>query len=173
MGRVKWRNAAIFALLVVVACNIVSSYQTTAGALTALRFAVGFLGQGTAFTLAIGSTGWTNGAQGGGFNLRYDADVITLTDVVIAGAWNFGSTASPGPAPSAPDANGFVSVNGIVFNACPALANGDHSIGTLSFLAAGPSGTPIEFSEYAANPFTGQGSRQALQRSKRSGLPRA
>ncbi|MSR09577.1 MAG: MFS transporter [Gammaproteobacteria bacterium] len=54
MGRVKWRNAAIFALLVVVAGNIVSSYQTTAGALTALRFAIGFLGQGTAFTLAIG-----------------------------------------------------------------------------------------------------------------------
>ncbi len=54
MGRVKWRNAAIFALLVVVAGNIISSYQTTAGALTALRFAVGFLGQGTAFTLAIG-----------------------------------------------------------------------------------------------------------------------
>jgi len=54
MGRVKWRNAAIFALLVVVAGNVVSSYQTTAGALTALRFAVGFLGQGTAFTLAIG-----------------------------------------------------------------------------------------------------------------------
>jgi len=53
MGRVKWRNAAIFALLVVVAGNVVSSYQTTAGALTALRFAVGFLGQGTAFTLAI------------------------------------------------------------------------------------------------------------------------
>jgi predicted MFS family arabinose efflux permease len=54
MGRVKWRNAAIFALLVVVAGNIVSSYQTTVGALTALRFAVGFLGQGTAFNLAIG-----------------------------------------------------------------------------------------------------------------------
>ena len=54
MGRVRWRTAAIFALLVVVAGNVVSSYQTTAGALTALRFAVGFLGQGTAFTLAIG-----------------------------------------------------------------------------------------------------------------------
>ncbi len=54
MGRVRWRTAAIFALLVVIAGNVVSSYQTTAGALTALRFAVGFLGQGTAFTLAIG-----------------------------------------------------------------------------------------------------------------------
>ena len=54
MGRVKWRTAAIFALLVVVAGNVVSSYQTTAGALTALRFAVGFLGEGTAFTLGIG-----------------------------------------------------------------------------------------------------------------------
>jgi len=54
MGRVSWRSAAIAAILVVVAGNIVSSYQTSAGTLTALRFAVGFLGQGTAFTLAIG-----------------------------------------------------------------------------------------------------------------------
>jgi predicted MFS family arabinose efflux permease len=54
MGRVRWRTAAAAAILVVVAGNIVSSYQTSAGALTALRFAVGFLGQGTAFTLAIG-----------------------------------------------------------------------------------------------------------------------
>jgi predicted MFS family arabinose efflux permease len=54
MGRVRWRTAAIVALLIVIAGNIVSSYQTTAGALTVLRFAVGFLGQGTAFTLAIG-----------------------------------------------------------------------------------------------------------------------
>jgi hypothetical protein len=30
------------------------SYQTSADALTGLRFAVGFLGEGTAFTLAIG-----------------------------------------------------------------------------------------------------------------------
>jgi hypothetical protein len=54
MGRVRWRTAAIIAIIVVVAGNIVSSYQTSAGALTALRFAVGFFGQGTAFTLAIG-----------------------------------------------------------------------------------------------------------------------
>ena len=54
MGRIKWRTAAILAIVVVIAGNVVSSYQTTAGALTALRFAVGFLGEGTAFTLAIG-----------------------------------------------------------------------------------------------------------------------
>jgi predicted MFS family arabinose efflux permease len=53
MGRVRWRTVAIFALLVVVAGNVVSSYQTTAGTLTALRFAVGFFGQGTAFALAM------------------------------------------------------------------------------------------------------------------------
>lgn len=53
MGRVRWRTAAIFALLVVIAGNVVSSYQTTAGALTGLRFAVGFFGQGTAFALAM------------------------------------------------------------------------------------------------------------------------
>lgn len=53
MGRVRWRTAAVVALLVVIAGNAVSSYQTSAGALTALRFAVGFLGQGTAFALAM------------------------------------------------------------------------------------------------------------------------
>jgi len=54
MARVRWRTAAILAILVVIAGNIISSYQTSAGALTTLRFVVGFLGQGTAFTLAIG-----------------------------------------------------------------------------------------------------------------------
>lgn len=53
MGRIKWRTAAILALLVVIAGNIASSYQTSTEALTALRFAVGFLGEGTAFTLGI------------------------------------------------------------------------------------------------------------------------
>lgn len=54
MGRVKWSTAAVFAILVVAAGNVLSSYQASAGALTALRFLVGFLGQGVAFTLAIG-----------------------------------------------------------------------------------------------------------------------
>jgi predicted MFS family arabinose efflux permease len=54
MGRVRWRTAAVVALLVVIAGNAVSSYQTSVGALTALRFLVGFFGQGTAFALAIG-----------------------------------------------------------------------------------------------------------------------
>ncbi|MBN8281178.1 MAG: hypothetical protein J0M16_11255, partial [Gammaproteobacteria bacterium] len=53
MGRVRWRTAAIVALLIVIVGNVVSSWQTSLGALTALRFAVGFLGQGTAFALAI------------------------------------------------------------------------------------------------------------------------
>lgn len=53
MGRVRWRTAAIVALVIVIAGNVVSSWQTSLGALTALRFAVGFLGQGTAFALAI------------------------------------------------------------------------------------------------------------------------
>ncbi len=59
MWRVHWRTAAIFAIVVVVAGNVLSSYQTTEGALTAIRFGVGFLGQGTAFVLAIGIIGST------------------------------------------------------------------------------------------------------------------
>lgn len=53
MPRVRWRTAAIAALLVVVIGNVVSASLTSAGTLAALRFAVGFLGEGTAFALAI------------------------------------------------------------------------------------------------------------------------
>lgn len=53
MPRVRWRTAAIAALLVVIAGNLVSASLASAGALTGLRFVVGFLGEGTAFALAI------------------------------------------------------------------------------------------------------------------------
>ncbi|MCB1597940.1 MAG: hypothetical protein KDI87_09525, partial [Gammaproteobacteria bacterium] len=53
MPRVKWRTAAIVAILVVIAGNVVSSYLDSTAALAALRFAVGFFGEGTAFALAI------------------------------------------------------------------------------------------------------------------------
>ena len=53
MRRVKWRSAAIFALTVVLVGNLLSSLQTDFGALVALRLAVGFLGEGTAFALAV------------------------------------------------------------------------------------------------------------------------
>lgn len=53
MPRVGRRTAAVFALAVVIAGNILSSYQTSFEALAALRFIVGFLGQGTAFALAM------------------------------------------------------------------------------------------------------------------------
>jgi predicted MFS family arabinose efflux permease len=54
MPRMRWRTAAIVALLVIVVGNMVSSYQSSVGVLTALRFVVGLMGQGTAFALAIG-----------------------------------------------------------------------------------------------------------------------
>jgi predicted MFS family arabinose efflux permease len=53
MGRLGYRPVAIFALLVVIAGNVLSSLQTGVGPLAALRFGVGLLGQGTAFALAI------------------------------------------------------------------------------------------------------------------------
>ncbi len=51
--RVNWRTASLFAVAVVVVGNILSSFQTSYGGLLALRLAVGFLGQGTAFAIAI------------------------------------------------------------------------------------------------------------------------
>ncbi len=51
--RVNWRVAAMFAIAVVVGGNLLSGVQTSYGALLALRGAVGFLGEGTAFVIAI------------------------------------------------------------------------------------------------------------------------
>ncbi len=53
MPRVKWRTAAIVAILVVITGNVVSGYIASVGTLAALRFAVGFFGEGPAFALAI------------------------------------------------------------------------------------------------------------------------
>lgn len=53
MQRVPWRIAAIVALAVVIAGNAVSATQSDVTILIVLRFAVGLLGEGTAFALAI------------------------------------------------------------------------------------------------------------------------
>jgi predicted MFS family arabinose efflux permease len=53
MPRVRWRSAAIFALAVVIAGNLLSSLQPDFVTLMALRLAVGFFGEGTAFALAV------------------------------------------------------------------------------------------------------------------------
>lgn len=53
MGRLGYRPVAIAALLVVIAGNVLCGFQTAVGALAAIRFVVGLLGEGTAFALAI------------------------------------------------------------------------------------------------------------------------
>ncbi len=53
LTRVSWRLAAVVALLVVAAGNVVASFQSDLTTLLVLRFLVGFFGQGTAFVLAI------------------------------------------------------------------------------------------------------------------------
>ncbi len=51
--RVNWRTASFVALTIVVAGNVLSSYQSSFSGLLALRLLVGLLGQGTAFVIAI------------------------------------------------------------------------------------------------------------------------
>ena len=53
IGRVNWRTAALFSVVVVVIGNAVSVYITDATTLTFVRFIVGLLGQGTAFVIGI------------------------------------------------------------------------------------------------------------------------
>jgi hypothetical protein len=52
--KANWRLVGIGAILSVVICNGLTGFQTDATAITILRFLAGFLGQGTAFALAIG-----------------------------------------------------------------------------------------------------------------------
>lgn len=52
--KANWRLIGMGAIAAVVVCNLLSGYQTSATAITVLRFMAGFLGQGTAFALAIG-----------------------------------------------------------------------------------------------------------------------
>jgi hypothetical protein len=60
INRVSWRLALSFALACIVAGNIVTTMQTDANVITALRFAVGFFGQGTAFAIGISAIGNTS-----------------------------------------------------------------------------------------------------------------
>ncbi len=59
ISRVNWRYTILFALTCVAAGNLLTVYQTDAQTLTALRFAVGILGQGTAFAIGISMIGNT------------------------------------------------------------------------------------------------------------------
>ncbi len=52
--RANWRLVGIGAIVSVVICNTLTGFQTDATTIAVLRFLAGFLGQGTAFALAIG-----------------------------------------------------------------------------------------------------------------------
>ncbi len=58
--RINWRMALIFALICIVAGNLITTTQTDPNIITLLRFAVGFLGQGTAFAIGISIIGNTS-----------------------------------------------------------------------------------------------------------------
>jgi predicted MFS family arabinose efflux permease len=53
INKVNWRLAILFALVCVIIGNFITTTQTDAVVITALRFVVGFLGQGTAFAIGI------------------------------------------------------------------------------------------------------------------------
>jgi predicted MFS family arabinose efflux permease len=59
INRINWRVALIFALVCIIAGNLITTTQTDANIITLLRFAVGFFGQGTAFAIGISIIGNT------------------------------------------------------------------------------------------------------------------
>jgi predicted MFS family arabinose efflux permease len=60
INRINWRAALVFALISIVVGNLITPTQSDPNVITALRFAVGFLGQGTAFAIGISIIGNTN-----------------------------------------------------------------------------------------------------------------
>jgi hypothetical protein len=60
IAKVNWRVAIVFALSVVVIGNLVTTTLTDASVITAIRFVVGFFGQGTAFAIGISMVGTTS-----------------------------------------------------------------------------------------------------------------
>lgn len=60
INRVNWRIALLFALACVIVGNLITTTQSDPNVITALRFAVGFLGQGTAFAIGISIVGNTS-----------------------------------------------------------------------------------------------------------------
>jgi len=57
IGRINWRIALAIALVCVIVGNLITTTQTDVNVITALRFAVGFFGQGTAFAIGISIIG--------------------------------------------------------------------------------------------------------------------
>jgi predicted MFS family arabinose efflux permease len=60
INKINWRIAVVFAIVCVVIGNLITSTQTDANVITALRFAVGFFGQGTLFAIGISMIGNTD-----------------------------------------------------------------------------------------------------------------
>ncbi|MFW2405687.1 MAG: hypothetical protein ACN4GT_13030 [Gammaproteobacteria bacterium] len=60
INRINWRVALVFALICVIVGNLITTTQSDPNVVTALRFAVGFLGQGTAFAIGISIIGNTS-----------------------------------------------------------------------------------------------------------------
>ncbi|MDG1462237.1 MAG: hypothetical protein P8R04_01605 [Gammaproteobacteria bacterium] len=63
MHRVSWKTAAVFAAAVVIVGNFLSVTATSFEALRIIRFVVGFLGEGTAFVVAIAVISSTSDQQ--------------------------------------------------------------------------------------------------------------
>lgn len=60
INRINWRIALMIALVCIIAGNLMTTTQTDVNVITALRFAVGFFGQGTAFAIGISIIGSTS-----------------------------------------------------------------------------------------------------------------
>jgi len=60
INRVNWRLAVLFALVCVIVGNVLASMQSDVQTITAIRFGVGVLGQGTVFAIGISIIGNTS-----------------------------------------------------------------------------------------------------------------
>ena len=119
INKVNWRYAVLFALICVIAGNLLTPTQGNADTITALRFAVGILGQGTAFAIGISMIGNT-------------ADPDRNFGFVIAAQVGFGVVAL---LTLRPLVDQFSSIGGMYF---PLAALALVAIGFVKFVPEGP-----------------------------------
>lgn len=82
--RVNWRLASALAIAAVVIINFLSGMQSDPNVLAGLRFLAGFLGQGTAFAVAIGIINTTsNHDRVFGFSIASQVSIGVLTLLVL------------------------------------------------------------------------------------------
>lgn len=102
---------------------------------------------GQAFAVQVRGASFTDNVVGGGFNMSFDASLLSLASVVMASAtWDFNT--NPGTTDNAAG-----TLSNVFFNAFNKLPTGDFDVATLNFVAKGPGLATLVLSASPSFPF--------------------